>query len=248
MNEKEFFLCHVLRCERSALYLDPDKKILSPRQAAQLKRLEEKRRQGYPLAYLIQRADFWGMDFKVTPGVLIPRPETEVLVEEVLKKASARPDAKWRILEFGTGSGNIAVVLAKGLLQARVTSVDISAEALAVASVNARRHGVSSRIRFLRSDLGARLIRNRGRFDFIVSNPPYVSAVFYPRLPRDVRHEPKRALVAARKGLDFFFRIEEQSRYLLADQGMFFGEICPTQKKSVEKIFSEKILQKSGLP
>jgi release factor glutamine methyltransferase len=158
--------------------------------------LAERRRQGEPIAYILGKREFYGLDFQVTRAVLIPRPETELLVELALSHIAA--EAAARVLDLGTGSGAIAVALAKLLPQARVTAVDVDYAALAVARANASRHGVS--IRFFCGDWFGALPGEI--FDLIVSNPPYVAAQDPHLAVGDVRFEPRRALVGGADGLD----------------------------------------------
>ena len=158
--------------------------------------LAERRRQGEPIAYILGKREFYGLDFQVTRAVLIPRPETELLVDLSLARIAA--DAAVRVLDLGTGSGAIAVALAKIQPQARVTAVDVDYAALAVARANATRHGVS--VRFFCGDWFGAL--SGETFDLIVCNPPYVAAHDPHLAVCDVRFEPQRALVGGADGLD----------------------------------------------
>jgi len=158
--------------------------------------LVERRRQGEPIAYILGKREFYGLDFEVTRAVLIPRPETELLVELALARIAA--DAVVRVLDLGTGSGAIAVALAKERPQARVTAVDVDYAALAVARANASRHGVG--VRFFCGDWFGPL--SGERFDLIVANPPYVAAADPHLALGDVRFEPQRALLGGADGLD----------------------------------------------
>lgn len=158
--------------------------------------LAERRRQGEPIAYILGKREFYGFDFQVTCAVLIPRPETELLVELALARIAV--DAAVRVLDLGTGSGAIAVALAKLRPQARVTAVDVDYAALAVARANANRHGVS--VRFFCGDWFGAL--SGESFDLIVSNPPYVAAEDPHLLTGDVCFEPQRALAGGADGLD----------------------------------------------
>ena len=189
--------------------------------------LAERRRQGEPIAYILGKREFYGLEFGVTPAVLIPRPETELLVELAFERIPR--NAPVRVLDLGTGSGAIAVALAKGRPQARVTAVDIDYAALSVARANAKRHGVS--VRFLCGDWFGAL---QGEiFDLIVSNPPYVAAGD-PHLARgDVRFEPRRALVGGADGLDCIRAIIAKARAhlgpgacLLFEHGYDQAEAC----------------------
>lgn len=158
--------------------------------------LAQRRRQGEPIAYLLGEREFFGLEFRVAPAVLIPRPETELLVELALARIPA--DAAARVLDLGTGSGAIAVALAKQRPQARLTAVDVDYAALTIARANATRHKVG--VRFFCGDWFGAL--SGESFDLIVSNPPYVAAADPHLAMGDVRFEPQRALVGGADGLD----------------------------------------------
>lgn len=196
LREARLLLCHVLGVSLAALEAHPEGKV-SPQETADFRALVVRRGEGCPIAYLTGYREFYGMDFRVTPDVLIPRGETELLVDIALAAKAVR------ILDLGTGSGCLAVAVAKQLPQAEVTAVDTSAAALAAARENAARHGVT--IRFLQGDWFAPLAGER--FDLILANPPYVSEAD-PHLARgDVRFEPRGALAAGPDGLDDICRI-----------------------------------------
>jgi release factor glutamine methyltransferase len=166
--DARLLLEHVCTCTHAELIAHPERET-SAAQAAQFEALLARRETGEPLAYLVGSACFYGLEFSVSPAVLIPRPDTEVLVEQALKRAQKLPAA--RIVDLGTGSGIVAILLARLCPQAAVTAVDVSAAALAVARANAARHGVQ--IRFLEGDWYAPLAD--ACFDLIVANPPYVA-------------------------------------------------------------------------
>jgi release factor glutamine methyltransferase len=168
--------------------------------------LAERRRQGEPIAYILGKREFYGLEFQVTRAVLIPRPETELLVELALGRIPG--NAAVRVLDLGTGSGTIAVALANERPQARLTAVDVDYAALAVARANASRHRVS--VRFLCGDWFGAL--SGETFDLIVSNPPYVAAADPHLLTGDVRFEPQRALVGGADGLDCIRAIVASAR------------------------------------
>jgi release factor glutamine methyltransferase len=246
MNEIESILCKVLACDRSSLYLDYSRRALGAAENRRLETMLRRRLQGEPLQYLLGDVDFMGLKLRVRPGVLVPRPETEILVDEALKRllcaslpsADGRPD----ILDIGTGSGNIAIALAAFLPQerrGRILAVDISDTCLCVARANARRCGVADRIRFIKSDLFSAL--GGERFDVIVSNPPYVSLREYRHLAQDVRREPREALVAPGNGLYFYRRIARDAVKFLKPGGMLFLEIGDTQDKEIAKIFDRRL-------
>ncbi len=189
--------------------------------------LAERRGRGEPMAYILGEREFHGLELRVTPAVLIPRPETELLVELAL--ARMRADAALRVLDLGTGSGAIAVALAKARPQAQLTAVDVDYDALGVARENARRHG--ARVRFLCGDwLGPLAVET---FDLIVSNPPYVAAADPHLAAGDLRFEPRRALAGGADGLDCIRSIVAKARrhlragaWLLFEHGYDQAESC----------------------
>jgi len=197
-------------------------------------RLIRLRLEGHPLAYLTERKEFWSRTFRVGPGVLVPRPETELLVEIVLDVSCRGSES---ILDVGTGSGNIAITLALELPRAEITASDVSARALAIARRNASALG-ASRIRFLRSDLFNAFGEARPRFDIIVSNPPYISREDWRNLPPEIRdHEPRRALVGGEEGTEFAVRLIRESLPHLKTGGCFFMEIGAGQAPSLLSMF-----------
>lgn len=196
LREARLLLCHVLGVTLAALEAHPERKVSLP-DAAAFEALAARRTAGEPIAYLTGRREFYGLDFLVTPDVLIPREETELLVDIALESRAAR------ILDLGTGSGCLAIAVAKHLPQAQVTAVDASPAALAVARANAARHGVC--VRFLQGDWFAPLAGER--FDLILANPPYVAEADPHLAQGDVRFEPRGALAAGPDGLDDIRRI-----------------------------------------
>ena len=209
-------LRHVIGCEEAWLISHPDRQLSAKEQEAYAT-LRARRAAGEPVAYLTGSREFFSLAFKVTPAVLIPRPETELLVETVLDRIPA--DAPWRVLDLATGSGCVAIAIARQRPRAQVTATDVSPAALAVARENAARHGVN--IEFVESDWFAAL--SGRRFDLIVANPPYV-AEGDPHLDEgDLRFEPRNALVAGSAGLDGIEVIVEQSpRHLAAGGWLLF--------------------------
>ena len=196
---------------------------------AQFRELIKQRAAGTPVAYLVGHREFYSLDFEVTPEVLIPRPETEHLVLEALDCAKQlqlrRGRQSLRIADIGTGSGCVAVAIAKHLPNATIVAGDISPEALEVARRNVERHGLLDRIELLESDL---LDCVPPPVDMIVSNPPYISEAEYPTLDRTVRqHEPRLALVAAQDGWGVAARLLEQAPSRLADDGYVLLEVSP---------------------
>jgi release factor glutamine methyltransferase len=188
------------------------------------RRLIQRRLTGEPLAYIVRRKEFWSLSLRVERGIIIPRPETELLVEKTLELAArGRPT----IVDIGTGSGNIALALAKELPDARIIATDVSVKALRVAGLNAQEHGLEN-VAFVRGNLFSALhdLGLEGRCDFIVCNPPYVSAFDWDSLPREVRdHEPRRAFLGGRTGLEFIRRLVKGSPAFLKPRGYLLFEV-----------------------
>jgi release factor glutamine methyltransferase len=232
--DARLLLLHAAELDERRFFADPDFP-LSARVRGTFFRLVRKRLAGCPIAYIVGRKEFRSLSFRVTAGVLIPRPETEILVDTVIELAGT---GRQRILDLGTGSGNIAVALARDLPRARITAVDISRRALAVATSNAAVHGVG-RVRFLPSDLFSGLGR-RARFDIIASNPPYIGRKDWGGLAPDIRdHEPRRALVGGESGTEFVARLVRRSPAFLRPRGFLAIEIGAGQEKTVAALFGE---------
>ena len=190
-----------------------------------------------PLSHLTGTKEFWSIPFEVTPSVLVPRPETEGLVEKVLELSTRESET---ILDVGTGSGCIAIALARELPRAEVTAVDVSERALRVARRNAARQKVRH-IEFGRSDLFSAFRGTGLRFDFVVSNPPYVSREEWEALPADVRDfEPRRALLAGESGLELIERLVRRARTFLKPGGYLIFEIGEGQRDRVLGLFSRR--------
>jgi release factor glutamine methyltransferase len=209
----------------------------SPKTEAFFLRLVEKRKEGVPLSYLTGTREFWSILLRVSPSVLIPRPETEILVEKVLELASRDQET---ILDVGTGSGNIAIALAKELPRARIFATDISLRALNVARRNASLHKLRQ-VDFLRSDLFSAFRGTGLRFDFIVSNPPYVSKRDWEGLPAEIRNfEPRRALLAGDSGLELIRRLVRRAGTFLRPGGYLIFEIGDGQRDDVLALFGRR--------
>jgi release factor glutamine methyltransferase len=233
--DAELLLAEACGCRRIDLYTRFDE----PAGEAVRERYRELVRQRYegtPVAYLLGRREFYSLSFRVTPDVLIPRPETEFVVVALLDRAkqmSAVPEGSLRIADVGTGSGILAVCAAKSLPQSRVTALDISPAALAVAADNVRRHNVVDRIELIESDLLSVVPAER-RFDLIVSNPPYVSTAEMETLAPDVRgHEPRVALEAGPTGTEVIDRLIPQAADRLRPGGWLIVEISPMLESAV---------------
>jgi len=226
--DAEVLLAHVRGCPRIALYTAFDVPV-GEAERARFRELVKRRGDGEPVAYLVGNREFFSLSFAVTPAVLVPRPETEGLVVRVLDlcRRPAGAAERPRVLDVGTGSGAIAVTLAKHLPQAEVVAGDVSAAALEVARGNAARHGVADRVEFVECDLLDHP-RLAGPWDVIVSNPPYVREDEFDALPRDVRmHEPRGALVAGPTGVEVVGRLAAAAAARLAPGGWLVVEVGP---------------------
>lgn len=234
--EAQILLAHALDCPRIELVARSDE-IPESRVRTVYRELVKRRVEGWPVAYLTGEREFYLLRFEVSPAVLIPRPDTETLVQEALTRLKGHPAPT--ILDLGTGSGCIAVSTAQQHKTCRVTAVDISPDAVEVARRNAAKHGVEGRVNVLTGDLFDPLPAG-SLFDLIVSNPPYVTSTEYASLAPDVRnHEPKGALDGGSDGLAFYRRIGAGSGAVLAEGGAVMVEIGPTQEAAVRRIFAE---------
>jgi release factor glutamine methyltransferase len=263
----ELLLMHALGRDRAWMYAHVEE-LLDAAKSEKFFGLIARRAAGEPTQYLTGRQEFWGLEFEVTPAVLIPRPETEHVMEVALARLGERglkihmdtgaPREKLRVADVGTGSGCLAVALAYELPHADVYASDISAPALEVAQRNAARHGVDDRVHFWECDLlgavqncsesgvGARhavpdSVPQETRFDLIVSNPPYVALEDAPQLQREVRdHEPHGALFGGRTGVEIYGRLIEQARDLLRDRGILVLELGHDSAEYVCAIFDQQ--------
>jgi release factor glutamine methyltransferase len=234
--DAEILLAEARGCKRIDLYAafaeEADEKV-----RLAFRELVRRRAEGTPVAYLVGYREFYSLRFRVTPDVLIPRPETELLVVRLLELAGDRPAGKpITIADVGTGSGVIAVCAAKHLPSARVTAVDISGPALGVAKSNAGDHKVSDRVEFFESDLLDAVDADR-RFDFILSNPPYVTSDEMQTLAPTVKdHEPQVALVAGTAGTDVIERLVPQAAERLNPGGHLLFEISPMLEQAAQEL------------
>jgi release factor glutamine methyltransferase len=228
--DAEVLLCHCLNKNRSFLRTWPEKQ-LSAEQRDKFRSLISQRENGVPVAYLTAQREFWSRNFKVSPEVLIPRPDSELLIELCLERLADKHNAK--IIDLGTGSGILAITLAAERQLAEVTATDISPKALAIAKQNAENLGV--KVRFIHSHWLDDVLDQD--FDIIISNPPYIAA-HDPHLQQgDVRFEPDCALISAENGLKDIQLIVEQSRQHLRNSGLLLIEHGYNQQNAVQAIF-----------
>ncbi len=242
----ELLLIFTLNCDRAYLYAHPERELTLDEQSRYEAALAERAR-GVPTQYITGHQEFWGMDLIVSPAVLIPRPETEHVIEAVLDLARVErgpfrqaqgklsPADSLRIADVGTGSGCIALALANELPQAEIHASDISAAALEVARANAARHQLESRIQFHDADLLAGFESNA--FDFIVSNPPYVGESEEDQVQLEVRKfEPRSAVFAGASGMEVITRLIPQARAALKPGGWLVMEISGAISEKVRQL------------
>ena len=232
----ERLLVYVTEKKREVLYLD-EGELLKPRQWDRYKYLLQRRGKFIPLQYLLGLVNFYGFDFVVDKRVLIPRPETEILVELALAKIK-QFKGKTKILDLGTGSGNIALSLAK-LTQAKIYATDISERALAVAKKNSQRLDLEKRVHFLQGDCFQDLKDKKNIFQMICSSPPYIPGEQLATLSEEIKFEPKIALDGGEDGLDFFRRIIKKAHLFLAREGYLILEIGDNQAEAIRKIVKD---------
>ena len=229
--DAELLLAEALDLDRVGLYLNYDR----PLKDAELDRFRDyvRRRVNHePVQYILGCTEFWSLKLNVDPRVLIPRPDTEVLVEETLAQAQ---DGPLRILDVGTGSGAIAIAIASERPSWQVTAIDLCPQALTLASHNSEQHGLKDRIHFMEADLSK---LPEGPFDLIVSNPPYIPASDWDGLMPEVRdHEPRLALVGGKDGLDAYRLLAAQSGQNLACGGGLLVEVGIGQADEVADLF-----------
>ena len=232
----ELLLRFTLDCDRAYLYAHPERELTTEEQTRYEEALAQRAR-GIPAQYITGHQEFWGMDFIVNPAVLIPRPETEHVIETVLQLVNGGRASSpgMRIVDVGTGSGCIALALAKELPEAEVHATDISPAALEVARANAARHQLENRIQFHETDLLQSL--ERARLDFVVSNPPYVGESEQDQVQLGVRKfEPRKAVFAGPTGLEVIERLIPQAQAALKPGGWLVMEISGTIAQGVKRL------------
>jgi release factor glutamine methyltransferase len=242
--EARWLLAFVLKTNLTDLIINGQKE-LSREQLKKFQNLIFKRKLRIPFAQIVSSQEFFDLKLKITPDVLIPRPETEILVEETMKiigRGKGRGRKTPLIIDVGTGSGCIAIALAKNVPDIKVFAIDISQQALEIAKENAKKHNVSEKISFLHGDLFEPLRGIKNKVDLIISNPPYIATSQILELEPEVKDfEPIIAIDGGSDGLDFIRRLIEQSVIYLKPDGVLIFEIGYDQAEKVEKL-----LQKSG--
>lgn len=230
----ELLLAKVLSCKRLDLYLSFDRPLIE-NELTIYRDFIKRRSKNEPLQYIVGSVEFYGLEFIVNPSVLIPRQETEILVETIINANKGRDNSK--ILDVGTGSGIIAICLAKHLDQAHIFAIDSSADALTVAKENAIANGVEDKIDFIHYDINTDGMNLVSDFDIVVSNPPYISNEEFPKLQPELRiYEPRIALTDDSDGLSFFKTITKKANNFLKNRGKIYFEVGQGQYSQVVDI------------
>ena len=233
--DSEILLSNSIKRDKKHIILNP-KELLNPEQSKIFKSLIERRRKGEPVAYLINKKEFWTDEFFVNKDVLIPRPDTELIIEQVLKIYSK--DAQLQVLDIGTGSGCILLSILKERLNFYGTGIDISKKSINVSKLNAKQLNLTSRVKFFHSSVDNFKI---GKYDLIVSNPPYIEFFNLKYLEKDViNFEPKLALSGGFDGFSKIRKVINKAKTLIKKNGKFILEIGFNQKNKVNKILREE--------
>ncbi|MFH1287952.1 MAG: peptide chain release factor N(5)-glutamine methyltransferase [bacterium] len=238
--ESEILLAHTLQIPREGLYIHDELEIKHESYTRWISVLNERKKKK-PIAYILGRKEFMSMDFLVDEKVLIPRPETEFIVEKVIELTTAKRNFPWRIVDLGTGSGNMTVSLLNYLTESLVFAIDISNDALMIAKSNAKRYKVENRAIFFQGNWFSPLEGKHleKKMDFIISNPPYLTQAEMNSLPPDVEYEPKIALDGGNDGLKFYEGIINNSLRFLKEEGVLFLETGIRQKDRVLGLIKE---------
>lgn len=233
----ELFLASILNCKRLDLYLMYDRP-LSNDEIVKYRDFLKRRSSFEPIQYIIGKVEFYGIEIKISPSVLIPRPETEILVETVINNIGKNDRLK--ILDIGSGSGNIAIALAKNLLNAKITGIDISKDSIILARENARRLQLEDQISFSVEDIFNLNEANYTGYDIVVSNPPYVSEQDYLNVQKEIKnYEPDFAVTDFSNGYSFYKKITDVCKMILNPGGKIFFEIAVGQSAKVKNILAK---------
>ena len=231
----ELLLAHALNCKRLDLYLSYDRP-LNEDEVKVYREFIRRRIKSEPLQYIIGKVEFYGIEFNVNPSVLIPRQETEILVETIIN--SVNKDGSLKILDVGVGSGNISISLAKHLPYSKITATDISEQALETAKANAEMNNVLEKINFIKHDILSHNLNDE--FDIVVSNPPYISREEFPQLKDELKvYEPQNALTDFSDGLNYYRIISSKAKEFVKSKGKIFFEVGQGQVEDVKKILAE---------
>ena len=233
----EIMLAYILKCKRLQLYLSFDRP-LNENEKNLYREFLQRRVNHEPVQYITGIVGFYGLEFQVNKSVLIPRPETEILVETIIENTNENEETN--ILDIGTGSGNIAITLAKHLPNSKITAIDKSKDALKIAVKNSELNNVKERINFIENDILNNQNLFDNVFDLVVSNPPYISKKEYNNLEPELnKHEPSIALTDFSDGVIFYKNISKQAKNLLNTNGKLFFEIGAGQSKKIKEIIEQ---------
>lgn len=236
--EAMIIISEVLKVPKHKVFTNPD---LEVKNEEKVLKAVKKRAEKMPIAYIINKKEFFGLEFYIEEGVLIPRPETEILVEKVLEEIKIKKNPIG--LEVGVGSGCISVSLLYNKKDLKIVGIDISKKALEITKINAEKFGVSDKLILKNFDILKDDLKKLGidNLDFVVSNPPYISEEEYIRLEDEVKKEPKEALISGKVGTEFYEKIVERFKDFLKEDGFFAFEIGVGQSQKVKEI-----LEKNG--
>lgn len=238
----ELLLGHVLKMNRVQLYLNFEKPLTGD-ELDRYRDLLKRRGTHEPIQYILGETEFYSLKLKVNRHTLIPRPETEILVDTAIGQVQKifDPEKTIEILDVGTGCGNIAIALAKNIERSFVTAIDIHDETLQVAEQNAKFHQVDHKVTFFKQDIFTNNLNLSCKYNMIVSNPPYISQQEFELLPREVRdYEPYISLNGGNDGMNFYRRLATIAKQLLLAQGFIIIEIGASQAKTIKELFSKK--------
>lgn len=237
--ESELIVMHLLDVDKAYLYTHPNR-IVSIEIVDKFKELIEKRKEGYPIQYILKNQEFMGLDFHVTEGVLVPRPDTEILIEYIIKFARKSDKEKFNILDIGTGSGAISLSLAYYIENSYIYSVDISEKAIKIARKNKKKMKLEDKVKLITKDVLQGFPEIDEKMDIVVSNPPYIPSRDIDSLQIEVsKYEPRLALDGGDDGLIFYRYITEKAKEKLIDNGLLCYEIGYDQGESVKNIMKD---------
>jgi release factor glutamine methyltransferase len=237
-QDAEYILSMIMQRKRFDLLLENPR--ISRSQFEEFKRLMDIRAEGYPLQYILGNVSFMGINLDVNEGVLIPRPETEILIEKVSGMLKPKAYSQLLIADIGTGSGNIAIGLTKIMENCKILAVDISEKAVNTAQNNARKNQVAERITFFVGDMFSPIDKEyEGRLDAVISNPPYIPKKQIGRLQKELGYEPEAALNGGEDGLDIIRILAEQAYRFLKEGGMLALEIGMGQKGDIKELLKK---------
>lgn len=237
--ESELIVMHLLDVDKAYLYTHPNR-IVNKEIIDKFEELVEKRKQGYPIQYILKNQEFMGLDFHVTEGVLVPRPDTEILIEYIIKFARKNDKEKLKILDIGTGSGAISLSLAYYIENSYIYSVDISEKAIKIARKNKKKMNLEDRVKLITKDILEGFPEIDEKMEIVVSNPPYIPSRDIDSLQIEVsKYEPRLALDGGDDGLVFYRYITEKAKEKLIYNGLLCYEIGYDQGESVKNIMKD---------